>query len=39
MEAVDRLMHQLIGDMFLKHFSNSILNEQTDSAILEVRII
>jgi hydrogenase expression/formation protein HypE len=31
-----RLMHQLIGDMFLKHFSNSILNEQTDSAILEV---
>src|SRR5665647_2751446 len=30
------MMHQLIGDMFLKHFSNSILNEQTDSAILEV---
>jgi hydrogenase expression/formation protein HypE len=33
-----RLMHQLIADMFLKHFSNSILNEQTDSAILEVGI-
>jgi len=31
-----RLMHQLIRDMFLKHFSNSILDEQTDSAILEV---
>jgi len=31
-----RLMHQLIGDLFLKHFSNSILDEQTDSAILEV---
>jgi hydrogenase expression/formation protein HypE len=29
------LMHQLISDMFLKHFGNSILNEQTDSAILE----
>jgi hydrogenase expression/formation protein HypE len=29
------LMHQLIGDMFMKHFGNSILNEQTDSAILE----
>lgn len=29
------LMHQLIGDMFLKHFGNSILNEQTDSSILE----
>jgi hydrogenase expression/formation protein HypE len=31
-----RLMHQLIGDLFLKHFSNSILDEQTDSAILDV---
>jgi hydrogenase expression/formation protein HypE len=31
-----RLMQQLIRDMFLKHFSNSILNEQTDSAILDV---
>lgn len=30
-----RLMHQLIEELFLKHFSNSILNEQTDSAILE----
>ena len=30
------MKHQLIVDMFLKHFSNSILNEQTDSAILEV---
>jgi hydrogenase expression/formation protein HypE len=29
------LMHQLIGDMFMKHFGNSILNEQSDSAILE----
>lgn len=31
-----RLMHQLITDMFLKHFSNDILNEQADSAILSV---
>ena len=31
-----RIMHQLIKDMFLKHFSNSILNEQADSAILGV---
>jgi hydrogenase expression/formation protein HypE len=30
-----RLMHQLIGEMFMKHFGNSILNEQTDSAILD----
>lgn len=30
-----RLMHQLISDLFLKHFGNRILNEQTDSAILE----
>jgi hydrogenase expression/formation protein HypE len=28
------LMHRLIGDVFLKHFGNSILNDQTDSAIL-----
>src|SRR5664279_3885756 len=31
-----RLMHQLIEELFLKHFSNTILNEQTDSAILDV---
>ena len=31
-----RLMHQLIEDLFLKHFSNSILNEQADSALLSV---
>jgi hydrogenase expression/formation protein HypE len=30
------LMHDLIGDVFLKHFNNKILNEQTDSAILKV---
>lgn len=29
-------MHDLIGDVFMKHFGNSILNEQTDSAILSV---
>jgi len=31
-----RMMHQLIGDLFIKHFSNSILDEQTDAAILNV---
>ena len=31
-----RLMHQLIGELFIKHFSNSILDEQTDAAILDV---
>ena len=31
-----RLMHQLIGDLFIKHFSNRILDEQTDAAILDV---
>jgi len=30
------LMHQLIGDLFIKHFSNRILDEQTDAAILDV---
>ena len=29
------LMHELIADLFLKHFANDILNDQTDSAILE----
>ena len=29
-----RMMHNLIGDLFIKHFGNSILNEQTDAAIL-----
>ena len=29
-------MHALIKDIFIKHFSNSILKEQTDSAILQV---
>jgi hydrogenase expression/formation protein HypE len=31
-----KLMHSLIEDIFIKHFSNSILKEQTDSAILQV---
>lgn len=31
-----KLMHSLIEDIFIKHFSNSILKEQTDSAILEI---
>jgi len=31
-----RLMHQLIGELFIKHFSNSILDEQTDAAILDI---
>ena len=31
-----RLMHDLIENLFLKHFSNTILNEQTDAAILKV---
>ena len=30
------LMQDLIGNMFMKYFGNSILNEQTDSAILKV---
>ncbi len=29
-----RMMHNLIEEVFLKHFGNIILNEQTDSAIL-----
>jgi hydrogenase expression/formation protein HypE len=29
------LMHQLIKDVFIKHFGNEILNEQTDSAVLQ----
>jgi len=31
-----KMMHSLIEDIFIKHFSNSILKEQTDSAILQV---
>ena len=31
-----RMMHQLIEDLFVKHFRNKILDEQTDSAILSV---
>jgi hydrogenase expression/formation protein HypE len=31
-----KLMHSLIEDIIIKHFSNSILKEQTDSAILQV---
>jgi hydrogenase expression/formation protein HypE len=30
------MMHELISDVFIKHFSNEILNEQSDSAILSV---
>jgi hydrogenase expression/formation protein HypE len=29
-----KMMHDLIESVFIKHFSNSILNEETDSAIL-----
>jgi hydrogenase expression/formation protein HypE len=31
-----RLMHELISNVFIKYFTNSILDEQTDSAILKV---
>jgi len=31
-----KLMHSLIEDIFIKYFSNSILKEQTDSAILQI---
>jgi hydrogenase expression/formation protein HypE len=31
-----RMMHDLISGLFLKHFSNAILDEQSDSAILPV---
>jgi len=31
-----RMMHQLIENLFLKHFENPILNEQTDAAIFPV---
>ena len=31
-----RLMHDLITDIFIKHFGNKILSEETDSAILPV---
>lgn len=29
-----KMMHDLIDSVFLKHFSNSILNDQTDAAII-----
>ena len=29
-----RMMHELIMEVFIKHFGNEILNDQTDSAIL-----
>ena len=31
-----QMMHDLIEDVFMKHFGNTILNSQTDSAILAV---
>jgi hydrogenase expression/formation protein HypE len=31
-----RMMHNLIGNLFLKYFKNAILDEQTDAAILPV---
>ncbi|MEI6677111.1 MAG: hydrogenase expression/formation protein HypE [Mariniphaga sp.] len=31
-----KMMHQLIQDLFIRHFSNPILEEQTDAAILKV---
>ena len=31
-----RIMHDLIEDVFIKHFKNTILDEQTDAAILPV---
>jgi hydrogenase expression/formation protein HypE len=31
-----KMMHDLIETMFIKHFGNSILNDQTDAAILPV---
>ena len=31
-----RMMHQLIEDLFVRHFRNEILDEQTDAAILQV---
>jgi hydrogenase expression/formation protein HypE len=30
------MMHELISKIFIKHFGNEILNEQTDSAVLTV---
>ena len=31
-----KMMHQLIEDLFVRHFRNKILDEQTDSAILSI---
>ncbi|MFZ4523238.1 MAG: hydrogenase expression/formation protein HypE [Bacteroidales bacterium] len=31
-----RMMHELIGNLFLRYFGNNILDEQTDAAILTV---
>jgi hydrogenase expression/formation protein HypE len=30
-----RMMHDLVENIFIKHFSNTILNDQTDAAILQ----
>jgi hydrogenase expression/formation protein HypE len=32
-----KLSHDLITDLFVKHFSNEILSEQTDAAVLEIK--
>ena len=31
-----RLSHDLIKEMFIKYFSNDILDEQTDAAVLKI---
>lgn len=31
-----RMMHELIDNLFARHFSNKVLNEQTDSAVLDI---
>ena len=31
-----RLSHELIKDLFVKYFSNDILDEQTDAAVLKI---
>jgi hydrogenase expression/formation protein HypE len=31
-----RMMHDLIGNLFLRHFANPVLNEQSDAAILPI---
>lgn len=32
-----KLSHDLITDLFVKHFSNEILSQQTDAAVLEIK--